>query len=480
MNNKLNLVVIANREEESREIVSVLDEDYYQVTSQIVGRDGSLSLEKSPDVALYIVCLPDDFHILHDNKEQRLLPPSLGPLLYITSDNSEKLRLWAYRQGAKDLLARPFQPNELRFRIDRIVSGDDIRFTERFTDKVMIDFVQGLLERNVQSIEPVLEPLANYGHFYPEVAKVFGRTSCDLDFLEKLANEGVLTRQVADRVRRCPLCLEVGLNYRETCPQCDSLDIFHSEVIHHFSCGHVGPLESFRKDAKLICPKCNDTLRHIGLDYEKPSQHYSCNACNYIFAESKVEVQCLWCGMVCEPAKTVAKTVFRYELTPLAQQAVAEQQISGLSLSALLKSKQTGLYSKQYIDHELEREFSRSQRTGNPFCFLLLRVEDFERIRTEHAARAADFVNSIFTAMSKNLRTLDSTCVWDTDILAAILPETPEEGGITVANRTNNNVNELEYLYSTHTPRISISVIAWEKDRFKSYQKMIEQALQDL
>lgn len=474
---RLHVLIIGTCAEDCREVAGLLHGDLYETEQSVVSRAGTVvAAESAADI--HIICLPHDFHAIRDSDDYTL-PSSAKPLLYITFDNTAKTRLWCFRHGAHDVQLQPLSAPELQYSIERIIARDCGRFEKHVGEKIMLAFLTTMMRKNIQHIEPVLDTAMPYGYFYPEVAKAFGRTPCDMDFLEKMAGEGVLSRTVVNRLRICPLCAEMAINYREVCPHCHALDFIDTEVIHHFSCGHVGPLESFRQGAELVCPKCRKTLRHIGLDYEKPSQHTACNECGLIFSEPRVEAQCLRCSYVCDPNQTLIKNIYRYELGSLAQQAVNEQQIRGLNLSTLLKNKQTGIYSRQFLEHEAKKEMFRSSRTGNPFCLLMIRVDDFEHIRTQHAGKAAEFVTSIFNSISKNLRILDVTCVWDTDLLAILLPETGGEGGKTVAARMNANVLGLEYLYSIHEPGITISLVAWEK-KYTAPEEMFAELIKDL
>lgn len=474
---RVRVLITGTRAEDCREVAALLHADLYEVEQSIVSRAGTVeAVDNAADI--HIVSLPQDFHAIRDSEDYTLSPPT-KPLLYITSDNSVKTRLWCFRHGAYDVQLQPLSALELQYSIEKIIARDCHRFQKHVSEKIMLTFLSSMMGKNIQQLEPVLDVTMPYGYFYPEVAKVFGRTPCDMEFLEKMAGEGVLSRTVVNRVRICPLCAEMAVNYREVCPHCHAIDFVDTEVIHHFSCGHVGPLEAFRHGAELVCPKCRKTLRHIGLDYEKPSQHIVCNECGLIFSEPAVEAQCLRCGYVCDPNQTKVKNIYRYELSSLAQQAVNEQQIRGLNLSTLLKNQQTGIYSRQFLEHETKREMFRSNRTGNPFCLLMVRVDDFEHIRTQHAGKAAEFVASISNSISKNLRVLDVTCVWDTDLLAILLPETDGEGGKTVAARMNANVRGLEYLYSIHEPGITISLVAWDK-KYTTPEEMFAELMKDL
>lgn len=477
MTEPCNITVYASRHEDIEEIIGLLPSDRYRVRRQLTVPGGVI--ESGPtDVDLRIVTLPPEFEVVGE-PEGYTFGPSPQPVLYILSDPSPRARQWAFRRGAADLLLRPFSDVELRYHIERAMTGDRWRFERATTEKQTLEFLKSLLARNVKVLRPSPDPTFSGGYFYPEVARFFGRSPFDSDFLGRLASEGVLASSLFDRVRLCPQCLHPALNFREICPNCDSINIVETEAIHHFACGHVAGIDVFRQGAELVCPKCHETLRHIGLDYEKPSQHFTCRACEFVFAEPKVDAACLRCGTLSEPSRTVARNISQFELTPLAHQAVEEQQLGGTNLAKLLRNRQTGLYTRQFLELQAEREFLRAKRHGEVFCVLMIRIGDFDEIVSQHPKQATDYVNTLFMELSSKLRALDMTCVWGRDLLAVLLPNTPEDGAKTVARRMESGVRGLEYLYSIHEPSIAIRIVPW-KPSYEDYWEIFGEALRML
>ena len=127
------------------------------------------------------------------------------------------------------------------------------------------------------------------------------------DWLE----EGVLV----DRVRLCSDCGSGRLNYIDVCAECQALDISRQPSLHCFTCGHVGPQESFLKDGVLLCPNCLSRLRHIGTDYDRPMENYRCRSCQAFFVDAEVQARCLDCGLSHTPDKLRVREVRDFCLT---------------------------------------------------------------------------------------------------------------------------------------------------------------------
>lgn len=475
MNTKIIINVVSENEEKFQQINSLLPKEKYELNDLRFEAFG-IGMQVKENHDLTIVYLPEELVFTDMSASYNV---GLKNSLFVSTSVDDKVRLWAFKQGANDFIVHPFDEVELQSKLLRLYNNRSQNWQHMQEDKTIIEFLKFLHENNVQTIEPTMEPSNPFGYFYPQVANFFGRTYKEFDFLEKLAETHLATRKVHNKIRTCAVCHNYHINFRETCPKCSSVDIQSEEIIHHFACGHIDSAQKYHKGSDLVCPKCNETLRHIGMDYEKPLNYFKCNDCEFIFTEPLVMAQCLWCGYSSTPNNTLEKIIYTYELTELANEAMNTGQIKGLDLATLLHNKFTGLYSKQFFEIELQREFIRSRRQNHKFALMLVRIDNFHKVKTEHAARATEYANNIFTELSKNLRGLDVTCVWSGDTLAMILDGTDEEGAQIVANRMNENVQGLEFLYDIQKPEITVSLVASDQ-RFNSYNDMLEEIENDL
>ncbi|KAB0503862.1 diguanylate cyclase domain-containing protein [Pseudomonas moorei] len=151
--------------------------------------------------------------------------------------------------------------------------------------------------------------------------------------------EGVLV----DRVRLCSECGSGRLNYIDVCAECQALDISRQPSLHCFTCGHVGPQESFLKDGVLLCPNCLCRLRHIGTDYDRPMENYRCRSCQAFFVDAEVQARCLDCGLSHTPDKLRVREVRDFRLTEAGRfrcrQEFSERSVPGFGRLNLLGGK---------------------------------------------------------------------------------------------------------------------------------------------
>jgi GGDEF domain-containing protein len=440
-------------------IESMLDPAVYQVEKKRMGAETAEDGQAPPD--LVIVCLPQGY-----------APPAAtaaGPfpvgaaarlIVNMGSDPGDRIRAWAMTQGGSDLLCAPFGLQELTWKVEQLIATAPANVRQTLNRPALAFIMKTLLEREIERLEPSLDPASPLGHFYPEVAQLIGVKGLDRVLLERLADEGYLKRRLYNHLRACPTCGGIQLNYRETCPRCGAVDIETSAMIHHFACGHVGPLNAFREGAALVCPKCRKVLRHIGLDYEKPTDHQVCNQCSNIFAEARVQGQCLRCAALCLPSETHPRSIYSYEPTPLLRQAIDSDTGFEVGMTALLMRHTPGTVGQQEMLELIGHELTRLKSIQLPFCLVMVRLGGLATLRQTFGEASGELLGNIFQALTRGLRTTDHLAAWDEDKIALLLPETPEAGGTIVVRRLLQNLHELHWPAAGPRPEIAAALVA--------------------
>lgn len=168
-----------------------------------------------------------------------------------------------------------------------------------------------------QMIQPVTSRASMIGYEFPLLSLLYKSSEAIamLTMLEKLTQEKLLAYSLQDYIHLCKGCSGSYINYRECCPKCDSIDIKAHDMVHHFVCAHVAPEKDFKIEDGLECPKCDKHLRHIGIDYDKPSTIYSCNTCSHEFQNSSMKALCIDCNTEHELDELLQKTIGNYSIT---------------------------------------------------------------------------------------------------------------------------------------------------------------------
>lgn len=118
-------------------------------------------------------------------------------------------------------------------------------------------------------------------------------------------------------VHVCPNCFDKGLIYHETCPKCGSIDVKEQNMLHHFRCANISPEQSYMRDGTLICPKCLRELRHIGVDYDRPTTTYTCNKCSVNFSQARMVCECESCLTKSSIETLVPVALHNINITPI-------------------------------------------------------------------------------------------------------------------------------------------------------------------
>ncbi len=96
----------------------------------------------------------------------------------------------------------------------------------------------------------------------------------------------------------------------------------------------------------------------------------------------------------------------------------------------------TGLFNRRYFFVVAKREFQRSQRYGHPLALLLLDIDYFKRINDGYGHRAGDQVlRTVAGIMRVSLRQVDIPCRYGGEEFVMLLPETPLDTAMAVAQR---------------------------------------------
>ncbi|HTM20945.1 MAG TPA: diguanylate cyclase [Kofleriaceae bacterium] len=408
-----------------------------------------------------------------------LLRDNTRHILFIADRTRDLPPSWQPRGNHDLVLVRPFSHADYLRRVERLLLDAKRVNIDEIKEPAYLAFLKRAIQADRRILKPVYDPELPKGFFYPQVAESFGAGVDDTALLEHLVTLGMCRKTIDNRLRLCPACTGGHLNYRQSCPRCEALDFSIETIIHHFACGHMDSFDNYNHDGEMVCPKCNKKLRQIGLDYEKPAVNARCNACSFIFADARIEVQCLDCMHRCPPDKTLERMVYAYELTAPADDAVVSNQVVAVDLASVMRNEHTGLYAKQYFVHELGREMARFTRYRIPSSLLLVRLNNLHEVQVRHPERAVEYISSIFHVVAKHLRQLDLSCVWSQDILAVLLPATPLEGAQIVADRMFERCSEIDHILDLEQPDLTVSAVAF-CDEYRTWQDLIQDAMECL
>jgi GGDEF domain-containing protein len=231
---------------------------------------------------------------------------------------------------------------------------------------------------------------------------------------------------LVDRTRHCRSCGSAHLHFLDVCPHCSSIHVGKAASLHCFSCGQVGPEADFHDNGALVCPKCNTSLRHIGVDYDRPLTQYACNSCRHVFMETSVIARCLDCGTTAEPDALDVREVATLRLAPQGRTALRAGQIQE-SFAALDTANYVDPpYFRRLLDWTLT---THARHAEMRFALILVEFQNAtEVIEQQGAARVFLMLDEFARRLHELLRTSDVTTRTQEERLWLLLPFSSPEG----------------------------------------------------
>jgi GGDEF domain-containing protein len=202
-----------------------------------------------------------------------------------------------------------------------LTKNDEIQFTRQisFEAQMIVKMISYMYSREIKILKPIPYYYSDVDYTYPPLSVNFGHTEefSIFSIFDQAEYDGILTSEFVDRVYLCSQCSTGHMSYREVCPKCNSSNSKTDDIIHHFPCGYVGPMKDFTNeiDDELDCPKCNKRLRHIGVDYDKPSVIHECLNCSHRFQDYFVKAKCLTCSHDNSVEQLKTKEIKQFKLT---------------------------------------------------------------------------------------------------------------------------------------------------------------------
>jgi CheY-like chemotaxis protein len=450
-----------------KSIAGVLMDHGYEVIHAAT-RAEALARAPEADVAIIDRSLTEEGALdvvreLRSREETRKLP-----ILIHTARQDEIYEHAAVGAGAQAVLLRPLNHEMLLNELSKLGPPEEEaaprkgRYVEQRSEEELVRFLARLIEQRVPAVRPEYNPKSPAGYGYPSVEEFFSLPSKEaIKLLGDLVAEGLLDRKLAHKINLCPGCGWHTVNFVEVCPRCKSIDIEIEQVFHHFACAYVGAWSEFKRGTELVCPKCNEKLRHLGKDYERPSETYVCNGCGYAFTDSAVLAECLRCGNASPAEELRATKIHDYAPNPKTSRAVEYGRIYGLDIESVLYEDRSRTFRRDFMFFEIDRERYRALRYKSPLSLVLFSLEGLEKsLGASDPVELARVQRESFEKLADTLRSLDLVSAVDNSCAAVLLPETAVDGAMEVAQRIQKLVSEFQTLRTAG--KISTTVAAGE------------------
>ncbi len=187
-------------------------------------------------------------------------------------------------------------------------------------------YTLAMMHTRNRALSPVWSPASPLSMVYEELLGVPDAHRV----LQHLHDLDLVSRQFRERLHICSHCDSSRLHAREVCVRCASSNLEEQVLVHHYRCSHQAALAEFECEEGLRCPKCRRSLRHYGVDYDKPGQIASCLDCELPMSEPTVGFVCADCGESTAGDDAAHRCWYEYELLPDALNVLRTGALDGV------------------------------------------------------------------------------------------------------------------------------------------------------
>lgn len=365
--------------------------------------------------------------------------------------------------------------DDINMRIGELNFGKSVSFEAQIIEKTM----QLMYTRKMEELTPHPYVFSGINYTFPLLSAnfQFREEKSVLDILKIAEEEHLVEGEFFDRIYLCPTCTTGHLNIREVCPKCGSADNDAEDIIHHFPCGFVDSIKRFENelDDQLDCPKCNKRLRHIGVDYDKPSVMHNCNNCTHRFQDLFVNAKCMNCSHDGSVATLPSEEIKKYFVTKKGIDAGINGYIStNKDIEAIIGTVPFSTF-KTMLKYEIERLKQTEGQSNIVGINILNASQVFSKVGTQaHQSLLKDLVGVI----RNSIRTSDAISFKSSSVIIVQMNEIP----LRIAKRIVDEIVEmLEQLISDNFQDLKIELASEvvQLDFKLSHELQIQQLIKD-
>lgn len=153
--------------------------------------------------------------------------------------------------------------------------------------------------------------------------------------------------------------------------------------------------------------------------------------------------------------------------------AASEQRLIELNTKDAL----TGIYNRRYLDAHLGGECDRHLRYGRKMTLIMFDIDYFKKVNDNYGHQCGDFVlKAITTEIAHLSRRTDYFVRYGGEEFCCILPETPSEEAMMLAERFRCHVAQLNMAYQDKNVQVTISLGVAELRNEDTPEQLLQRA----
>ncbi|AIT09257.1 hypothetical protein LO80_04255 [Candidatus Francisella endociliophora] len=281
--------------------------------------------------------------------------------------------------------------------------------------------------RSIRHLKPCKNKIKKSFFSYP-VIDVFSQDA-NFDYYEwikELKDRDILKfKKFVKSFFCCSNCSSAKALFSEICPECKSEDVLLEDFLHCYTCGNISPEAQFISTSdELICSQCKSKLKHIGVDYDRPLESYSCMSCDSIFIEPEVITECIDCNTITLTEKMKKQKVNEYSLTNKAQRYI-RMNLLEYSMSVF---DEINYVVPEFFYNLIEWAYSMQDR-DKAYEFSLIYINVFDYVNITDISTLSKSLKNALRKTDMLTRCEKNQCIW------VWLPNTTLEGAKIVADK---------------------------------------------
>ncbi len=283
-----------------------------------------------------------------------------------------------------------------------------------------------MYSRGLSELEPIPSIHSNTNYTFPFLAAHFDfkEEFQIFEILEIARQEALFVAEFFDRTYLCSNCKSSHLSMREVCPKCNSSNSETFDIVHHFPCAYVGPISDFGNelDDQLSCPKCSKRLRHIGVDYDKPSVLHHCKKCLNTYQDYSVKARCMSCSYDNPVESLISAEISTYRITKKGEYAA----VNGFVSTPKDIEEIIGTVKYDTFKTMCKYEIERIRQTDGSSNIVGINIVNSSRVYSKIGTKAQqELLRDIVASVRASIRSSDMIAFHSSSIILISLNEIP-------------------------------------------------------
>ncbi|MBI5418344.1 diguanylate cyclase [Candidatus Poribacteria bacterium] len=451
----------------------LLEQEGYQVVSAVNGIEALEKIyQENPDLLILDVIMPkmtgyQVCRILKNDKETKNIP-----LILLTAQEAQKDKFWGLKTGADKYITKTSQLEQVLIPEVKILLGkySDIQkpknlSRQKIDSSEIIYLVNSLLDKQlfettiINEVNNLAVTIQEYSYLIREILtlinKIIGYQIAFMLFIDEKENElwirsNIALEEEVVNMFKNKMGEEIKSKFKNFDSSLVKTNLISDKDEYFEQNVTIKDSNEMQSYFSKILYLRNECVGLFALAHRRPQRFDAdiINTCNLILNQGLV---------IIDNAKLYKKT----------------QELA-------ITDGLTKLFNHRFFQEQLEKELHRTERYGHYLSLIMIDIDHFKHFNDQYGHQSGDLVlKEVANILKSNLRTVETVARYGGEEFIIILPETPIDSAITVAERLREKIEENKFSIKEKYPeeRITISLgVASFPDDAKEKGKLIAKA----